>query len=126
MPNPSKRPIARPGRVLAVALVASLAVLSSCGGVKTDPRDYGADYEANFMLGCTGIETSDSTSTIPEGGEKLAPKSYCECVYKGLEQKVPFEEAKKFEDDQAKAESGQDIKVPKNIQAVFDGCKGKA
>jgi len=122
MPKASTRSTVRPGRLAAVVLVAAMAVLSSCGGVKTDPRDYGDAYKENFMLGCTGKEAN---GTVPNDGQVLASKSYCECVYNGLTKTVPFDEAKQFEEAQAKAETGADIKVPKNIQSVFDKCKPK-
>lgn len=75
------------------------------------------------MLGCTGVEADGE---VPPGGEELASKSYCECVYRGLEDKVPFDEAREFEEQQSEADSGEDIDVPKNIQAVFDGCEAKS
>jgi len=91
-------------------VVLALVVLAGCSG-QQQPTDYGEDYKQNFMLGCTGVD-----------GE-LASESQCECLYKGLEDKVDFDDAKTFEEDQEKAESGDDIKIPDNIQAVVDDCK---
>ncbi len=66
------------------------------------------------MLGCTGHRTR--TVTCPEGGEELASDKQCQCVYTGLVEKVPFDEAKQFEEQQSEAESGEDIEIPDNIQ----------
>jgi hypothetical protein len=116
MPRPSVR---RPA--LLVAVVLALAVAPSCTGGQRQPSEYGADYEANFMLGCTG-EYPDGS--VPNGYESLGSQDYCECVYDGLVKKVPFDEVKTFEDEQANAEAGE-IEVPTEIAAVFDDCEPK-
>ncbi len=72
------------------------------------------------MLGCTGIDPD--TGEVPNGGEVLAPEDDCVCIYDNLEEKVPFDEAKEFEEQQAEAESGQDIEIPDNIAAIIDDC----
>jgi len=100
------------------ALGVALFSLAACG-VERQPTEYGDAYEENFMLGCTGV---DKDGLVPNGGEKLSSESYCGCVYEGLVETVPFEEATSFEETQSEAESGADIKVPENIQSVFDGC----
>ena len=111
----------RPTRVLAlVAIVVGMVLPLACG-VNPQPKEYGDDYRANFMLGCTGREPNGD---VPDGGEVLASKKVCACIYDGLEETVPFDEAKDFEDKQSKAESGADIEVPKNIQSIIDGCAG--
>lgn len=112
-----------PARILlsACGLVAVLLASAGCSA-QTQPRSYGPDYEANFMFGCTGVEpNSDGEYENP----KLAPADYCECVYDGLVKKVPFADAKEFEEQQAEESAGK-IKVPKGIQAVYDACaKGR-
>ena len=112
----------RPKSVLALlgVLVAS-AALVGCSG-QTQPTDYGAQYKANFMFGCTGVEPN---SNGDYNNEKLLSQSDCQCIYKGLVDKVPFDDAKKFEQQQSEASSGSDIKIPKNIQAVEDACLKK-
>ena len=104
-------------RLLLLPVVGALLLLTACGA-QTQPTGYGDDYKNNFMFGC------EQQAKIPEDveGGPQAPKDYCTCVYKGLVEKVPFDDAKKFEDQQADEDAGQ-IKVPKNIQAVFDSCK---
>ena len=62
------------------------------------------------------------TGEVPNGGEVLAPEDDCVCIYDNLEEKVPFDEAKEFEEQQAEAESGQDIEIPDNIAAIIDDC----
>jgi hypothetical protein len=122
MPHPPTS--GRPRRVLRSAFVVAaltVALVASSCGQQRQPTEYGEDYRENFMLGCTGVEEDGE---VPPGGEKLASKSYCECVYDGLKDKVPFDEVREFEEQQAEAESGDDIEVPKNIQTVFDGCEG--
>ena len=62
------------------------------------------------------------TGEVPNGGEVLAPEDDCVCIYDNLEEKVPFDEAKDFEEQQVEAESGQDIEIPDNIAAIIDDC----
>lgn len=90
-------------------------------GVNPQPTGYGDDYRDNFMLGCTGVDPD--TGESPEGYEQLATEKQCACVYEGLEEKIPFDEAKEFEDAQAEADSGADIEVPDNIAKVFADCE---
>jgi hypothetical protein len=104
-------------RLLLLPLVGALVLLSACGQ-QTQPTGYGQDYKDNFMFGCN----QQSKMYDDPGGGPQAPKDYCNCVYKGLVEKVPFDDAKKFEEQQADEKAGQ-IKVPKNIQTVFDSCK---
>jgi hypothetical protein len=91
-------------------------------GVNPQPTDYGQEYEDNFMLGCTGVDPE--TGEVPNGGEKLAPEDDCACIYDGLVEKVPFDEAKDFENEQAEADSGEDIVVPDNIASIIEDCTG--
>ncbi len=109
-------------RVLLLALIA-IPLAVGCG-VERQPTGYGDDYRDNFMIGCTGADPDGEPvkSDQAPDGVKLASKSDCECIYEGLEETVPFEDAKTFEEAQAEAEDGADIEVPKNIQSVFDGC----
>lgn len=107
--------------LVTVGLVAVLTLVVASCGVNPQPKDYGADYKNNFMLGCTGVDPE--TGESPEGYQQLASEKQCLCVYDGLVEKVPFDDAKAFEDAQAEAESGSDIKVPDNIAAIFKGCE---
>lgn len=104
--------------ILGVVTALALGV-SSCG-VNPQPTGYGDAYKDNFMLGCTGV---DPDGKSPDGYEKLASTKQCTCVYEGLEEKVPFDEAKEFEEAQAKAESGAEIEVPDNIARIFKDCE---
>ena len=122
MNAPSHRRRAPGARALFVA-VAALVLPLACG-VNPQPTDYGEDYEKNFMLGCTGVDPE--TGEVPNGGEKLAPEDDCACIYDGLVEKVPFEEAKDFENEQAEADSGEDIEVPDNIASIIEDCTGPA
>ena len=106
--------------LLAVLLTAFVTVAAACG-VNPQPTGYGDQYEENFMLGCTGVDPE--TGESPDGYEPLASESQCTCVYEGLEEKVPFEEAEQFEEAQAEAESGDDIEVPENIAEIFSDCE---
>ena len=109
-----------PRSILLGVALASMLALSACGQ-RTQPTGYGEDYQKNFMLGCneqTAVPEENPEVTTP-GPE--APKNFCECVYDGLVEKVPFDDAKKFEEQQAKEDAG-DIAVPKPIQKVIDSC----
>lgn len=107
----------RPFRPLLLgAVVAALVAFGASCGEQLQPTSYDATYQKNFMFGCHEQTNNDG----PQAAE-----DFCRCVYKNLKEKVSFDDAKKFEEQQAKEEAGQ-IKIPKNIQAVIDGCKKKA
>lgn len=108
-------------RFAKIAIVALIALTAAACGANQQPTGYGEDYRNNFMLGCTGVDPD--TGESPEGYEPLASEKQCVCVYDGLVEKVPFEEAKDFEESQAEAETGADIEIPDNIAAIFDDCK---
>jgi len=112
-----RRRVPRPRALFLAA--AALVVPLACG-VNPQPTDYGDDYESNFMLGCTGVDPD--TGEIPNGGQKLAPEDECACIYDGLVEKVPFDEAKDFENEQAEAESGDEIEIPENIAKIIEEC----
>lgn len=99
-------------------VVASVVLFAAACGQQLQPTSFDQTYKDNFMFGC------HEQSTIPDdaAGGPRASTSFCQCVYKGLVEKVSFDDAKAFEEQQAKDQAG-DIKVPKNIQAVIDGCK---
>jgi hypothetical protein len=109
----------RPRRVLRVLPIAVAAVVlgAACSPVGGQPTEYGSDYRKNFMIGCTGADPGETPT--------LASRSFCECFYEGLSERVPFDEAKEFEEAQAKADSGEDIEVPRNIQAIVEDCEGR-
>ena len=134
----------RPVQIVAAVLVLMLGglALSACTGGQTTLRNYGdpanegaKDYYDNFMFGCTNVEPdpAGATPTKPTSEYKQTQPGYegfdyCKCVYDGLEKKVPFSDVTAFEDEQATAkkqpDGSYDITVPKNIQAVMDGCAG--
>lgn len=109
-----------PRSILLGLALASLLALTACGQ-QTQPTDYGEQYEKNFMFGCheqadVPEEDPDQTTPGPQSGT-----DFCQCVYDGLEEQVPFEQAKAFEEQQAEDDAG-DIEVPKPIQSVIDSC----
>jgi hypothetical protein len=105
-------------------LVVCAVALVGCGGQVRDPDEYGdvnsdgEGYYGNLMYGCTGDEPNDAGEYKDTG---LGTPAYCECLFKGLKEKVPFADAKKFDEDQAKAEPGE-LTVPKNIASVRTAC----
>ena len=108
-------------RHAALALLA-LAVPVACG-VNPQPTDYGEDYEKNFMLGCTGIfQDGDKAGEPSSDAAVFADPDQCQCIYDGLEEKIPFAEAKEFEEQQSEAESGDEIDIPENIAKIIDEC----
>ena len=136
----------RPVQIVAATLVLVLGglALSACTGGQTTVRNYGdpanttggKDYYDNFMFGCTNVEPSPPGATpVKSTSAYVPPKSgfegfdYCKCVYDGMDKKVPFPDAKAFEDEQANAKKNADgtynITVPKNIQTVMDSCSSK-
>lgn len=114
-------------------LMLSGLMLPACTGGQTVVRDYGnpaettkKDYYDDFMFGCTGVEAKPGTNTY--SNPKLASQNYCDCVYKGMKAKVPFSDAKAFEEEQAAATENKDgtydITIPKNIKTVMASCDG--
>jgi hypothetical protein len=101
-------------RPLLAVLAGALLVASGCTQ-QAEPGEYNAQYEENFMFGCTGVD-GDATPT-------LASRQFCECYYEQLVDKVSFDKAREFEQQQAQATDGNDIEVPPDIQAVIDRCR---
>lgn len=93
-------------------LVASLVLVAAGCGQQLQPTSYDETYQKNFMFGCHEQSNNDG----PQASE-----DFCRCVYKNVKASVPFDDAKKFEEQQAKADAGK-ITVPKNIQAQIDKC----
>ena len=117
MPRRS-RPAAVVLAPLSVVMVSALILLAGCSQ-QTQPREYGEQYEKNLMIGCTGVEPNDQGKYRDP---TLGSVAYCQCVYEGLKEKVPFDDAKKFEEQQAEEKAGE-IVVPKNIASVYDACR---
>ena len=110
-------------RRLSVVLVCAVALVG-CGGVERDPDKYGDinskgdGYYGNLMYGCTGVEAGD------DGGyadPTLGSRAFCTCLFRGLKETVNFEDAKRFDQQQAK-ESAGGISVPSNIAKVQETC----
>ena len=67
------------------------------------------------VANCTNVEPDPSGATpVKSTSIYVPPKAgfegfdYCKCVYDGMVKKVPFSDAKKFEDDQANAKKNAD------------------
>ena len=135
----------RPTQIVVAVVVLLLGglALSACTGGQTTVRNYGdpanqggKDYYDNFMFGCTNVEPNPSGATPVKATSAYVPPKdgfegfdYCKCIYDGLEAKVPFSDAKAFEEEQANAKKNADgtydITIPKNIQTVMSGCASK-
>ncbi len=116
----------RPARttIRTVILVTACAIaLSSCGGTVRDPNEYGdvttdgSGYYGNLMYGCTGVEPEDGKYVDAQ----LGSVDYCNCIFDGLKETVPFPDAKAFDQKQATEKAGE-IVIPTNIQAVQEKC----
>ena len=118
------RSATRAARSLSLLAVAVIA-LSGCAGGQPQPREYGdvntknEGYYGNFMLGCTGVKANAEGEYVDV---KYESEEYCTCVFRGMKETVTFDTAREFEEEQADAESGADIVIPKSIQAVMDDC----
>ena len=117
---PGARVRPRSFRLILLAVAASSLVLTACGQ-HTQPTEYGEAYEANFMTGCHSQKVVPGENPKDTTVGPQSSKDFCKCVYDGLVKKVPFEEAKKFEEQQA-TESAGNITVPKSIKSIIDGC----
>lgn len=121
------RPVTRAARRLTVLAVAAIA-LAGCAGGQPQPRGYGdvntdnKGYFGNFMLGCTGVKAVNGEYK----NEKYESEEYCRCVFAGMKETVPFDEAEKFEKAQAETPKGTEITIPRNIRTVMDGCADKS
>lgn len=115
----------RGSAVMRTTFVAVVAILAgACGGGQQaqpdgygEPNSDGDGYYGNFMYGCTGVEPVDGSYRQPT----LGSQQFCRCVYDGLKETVPFEQAKRFDEEQAKSEPGE-IAVPDNINRIQEKC----
>lgn len=120
----SSRRLARTSALAVVALFA----LAGCAPGQSQPTGYGdvndkgEGYYGNFMFGCTGVEPTEGKYV----DVTLENPDFCRCVFEGLKEKVPFDDVKQFEEAQAEAESGADIEIPANIEAVRKSCADEA
>lgn len=119
-----RRP-SRTARHLIVAAAAALALGACAGGQPPDPDGYGEintdneGYYGNFMFGCTGVQANDDGEYVDV---KLEQPDFCTCVYRGMSETVPFEDAKAFDEAQADAPEGETIELPENIDKVRVAC----
>jgi len=110
-------------RRLSVVLVCAVALVG-CGGVERDPTEYGGvnsdgdGYYGNLMYGCTGVEPNDQGKYVDV---TLGSAAFCTCVFSGMKETVPWEDARDFDQAQAKETAG-DITVPGNIAKVQQSC----
>lgn len=93
---------------------------AGCAG-SGEPDDYTAEVEENFMTAC--VEANDRGEGEPSIDD---PQSYCDCVYTGYKENVPYEQFK-AEDDQLRkdVESGlikgiDDLSA--DAQEIITGC----
>jgi hypothetical protein len=113
-----------PTSPIVVVFVIAALVLVGCSGQASQPDSYGEansegeGFYGNFMYGCTGVMPVDGEYPDPT----LESQAFCRCVYDGMKETVPFEEAKAFDEAQAAAEPGTEISVPSNIAAVQQRC----
>lgn len=110
---------------LLVATAAAAISLAGCSGAQSDPTEYGSindqneGYYGNMMFGCTGVEANEDGEYVDETLEK---PNFCRCVFRGMKETVPFGEARAFDEDQAAAQDGADISIPRKIDAVRAAC----
>jgi hypothetical protein len=115
----------RPARVLMLTAVASMALMGCAGGQQRQPKEYGdintknEGYYGNLMFGCTGVEANDKGKYVDV---KLETPDFCTCVFRGMKETVPFTDAEAFDEQQADAPEGTDIKLPANINKVRTTC----
>lgn len=117
------RPASRSIRNTVILMVCATALVG-CGGVVRDPTEYGevnskgTGYYGNLMYGCTGVQPNDKGVYVDT---RLGSADFCKCVFKGLKETVPFPDAKKFDQAQAKEDAGK-ITAPSNIAKVQENC----
>lgn len=122
------RPVTRAVRATCLVAVAAMSLVG-CTGAQQQPREYGevtedgTGYFGNFMYGCTGVEEPNGEGIYED--PTLASDEFCRCVFAGMKETVPFDDAKQFEEDQAETPEGETIEVPRAIQAVMDSCRAE-
>ena len=113
---------------LRFALVVALtAIAAACGGGQAaqpdgygEPNSDGEGYYGNLMYGCTGVQPVDGKYK----DSTLGSQQFCRCVYDGLKETVPFDEAKQFDEAQANSKPGE-VSVPGNIERIQTNCGSK-
>lgn len=106
---------------VAVAAAAAL-VLTACAPGQAQPTDYGVEGELfydNFMIGCTEKEPDENGSFEHVDAEVF---SFCECVFRGMKERIPFADAMAFEESMADIEEDDEFEVPQAILTIMNGC----
>jgi len=84
------------------------------------PREYNSEVKRNFVDACTEDLSVESGTRVTE---KLAPNSYCECVYTFMKDryKLSFDDMKAYEDKVASAKDGEQPDMPDKLaKAIAD------
>ncbi len=101
-------------------LIVSLTGLVACAG-QTRVTDYGPEAEKNFVGDCTQERTIvDKKQVVTE----LATKSYCTCVYNGIQKTfpLPWDDLTDYEEKVADADVGELPPPPKQLDQAMAEC----
>lgn len=109
-------------RLFVVVAAAAALVLTACAPGQAQPTDYGVEGELfydNFMIGCTEQEPDENGSFEHVDAEVF---SFCECVFRGMKERIPFADAMAFEESMADIDEDEEFEVPQPILTIMNGC----
>lgn len=110
-------PIRRRALSVVAAAALSLVVLSGCTTAQKAPSNY-AGVEDDFIDGCVTVAKGDNDKTEENTTEIADPSSYCQCVFKAIEDDISYSEFKKTQ-SRMQDEGG---KIPDSFVKAYDSC----
>jgi hypothetical protein len=91
-------------RVVVIGIAALAFVLAGCSD--SEPSDYNAEVEENFIQTCTD-----------EGGEDL--EAVCQCAYSKFEEEIPFDRFQRVDERLA---DDPDATLPDDFLNLYTDC----
>jgi len=100
------------GRILWIAVIVVLAVLTACG-TQRNPTSYTGSVQKNFIRSCQQQSKKDSVS---------GAQAICACSYKEIKKTIKFSRFKKINSDlTAKPQA-----LPSDMVKIVEGCSSNS
>ena len=105
--------------------LATTALLTAGCTANKPVTDYGQPAHDNFVSACQ-LTTSASRGTTTT--QKLAPQTYCDCVYTAMKDKykLSFDEVMAYEKEVAAAKPGEMPTPPVKLTKSMESCQNVA